>query len=96
MKRLIIAALIAASPMLAPTMASAACFDCRVILSDHARHLLRAAATAPTFREIGHRNEKGEWVGPMSEETIERLRSHQFSGETESDAVERPFSKAGG
>jgi hypothetical protein len=62
-----------------------------VILSNHARNLLRAAALAPTFKEVGHRNENGEWVEPMSEETVERLRSHQLPGESDSDTVERLF-----
>lgn len=60
-----------------------------VILSEFARTMLRAASTSPTFKETGHRNEKGEWVEPMAEETVERLMAHALPGETPGDVIER-------
>ena len=67
-----------------------------VILSDYARQLLRAAALAPTFKEVGHRNENGEWVEPMSEETVLRLETFQHPGETFSDTIERLYAPKAG
>lgn len=65
-----------------------------VRITDEAYHIF-LSKTEGEVTDLGHRIDSGDWMIPLSNETIASIWIHSFPGETFSNTITRVLSTAG-
>lgn len=68
----------------------------KLLLTDEAHRAIRGAARSGSYKETGVRRADGTWEVPVDEDTLDRIQSHMFEGETLSDCIIRAVGNIGG